>query len=119
VKFLIDRCAGHLLAEWLRQKGHDVVESRDKGPDPGDRILLDWAASERRILVTMDKDFGKFVFLEGTEHAGLVRLPDVPAGNRIALMENILKNHSRELSEKKIITVRGGRIRFSSPPVIR
>jgi len=26
MKFLIDRCAGHLLAEWLRSEGHDVVE---------------------------------------------------------------------------------------------
>ena len=28
MKFLIDRCAGRLLADWLRQQGHDVVESR-------------------------------------------------------------------------------------------
>src|SRR5207249_12154215 len=33
VKFLIDRCAGHRLAEWLRAQGHDVVESRERGPD--------------------------------------------------------------------------------------
>lgn len=25
MKFLIDRCAGRLLADWLRNKGHDVV----------------------------------------------------------------------------------------------
>lgn len=62
VKFLIDRCAGHRLAEWLRQQGHDVVQSRERGPDPRDRILLAWAASEQRILVTMDKDFGEFIF---------------------------------------------------------
>lgn len=116
MKFLIDRCAGSRLAEWLRQQGHDVVESREKGPDPGDRILLDWATSEGRILVTMDKDFGEFIFREKSEHCGLVRLPDVPAEKRIMLMENILKDHGRELSEKRIITVRGGRIRISIPP---
>jgi predicted nuclease of predicted toxin-antitoxin system len=59
MKFLIDRCAGRLLAEWLRQEGHDVVESRELGADPGDRILLEWAARDGRILVTIDTDFGE------------------------------------------------------------
>jgi predicted nuclease of predicted toxin-antitoxin system len=31
MKFLIDRCAGRLIADWLRQQGHDVVESRELG----------------------------------------------------------------------------------------
>ena len=46
MRFLIDRCAGQLLADWLRKQGHDVIESRELGPDPGDRALLDWAAKE-------------------------------------------------------------------------
>jgi len=59
MRFLIDRCAGRLLADWLRTQGHDVVESRELGPDPGDRALLDWAAKEIRILITIDTDFGR------------------------------------------------------------
>ncbi len=58
MRFLIDRCAGRRIADWLRDRGHDVVESRERGTDPGDRILLEWAALERRILMTMDEDFG-------------------------------------------------------------
>ena len=46
MKFLIDRCAGRRLAEWLRQVGHEVVESRERGTDPGDRALLEWAATD-------------------------------------------------------------------------
>lgn len=64
MKFLIDRCAGHRLSEWLRAQGYDVVESRERGPDPGDRVLLEWAGAEDRILVTMDRDFGVFIFLD-------------------------------------------------------
>ena len=62
MKFLVDRCAGHRLAQWLRDKGHDVVESAKQGEDPGDEAILEWAASEQRILITMDKDFGELVF---------------------------------------------------------
>jgi len=57
MRFLIDRCAGTLIAQWLRAQGHDVLESRERGPDPGDHILLAWAAQESRILVTIDTDF--------------------------------------------------------------
>ena len=37
----MDRCAGARLAEWLRIDGHDVVEARELGPNPGDRALLE------------------------------------------------------------------------------
>ena len=72
MRFLVDRCAGHRLAEWLRSQGHDVLESPDLGPDPGDRALLERAASEGRILVTIDTDFGEHVYVEEVPHAGLV-----------------------------------------------
>jgi len=98
---------------WLRRGGHDVVESRERGRDPGDRELLRWAAAEDRILVTMDKDFGEFIFRESVEHHGLIRLPDVPAERRILLVERLLVDHARELSEHASVTIRGGRIRIS------
>jgi predicted nuclease of predicted toxin-antitoxin system len=113
VKFLVDRCAGRRLADWLRLQGHDVTESRERGPDPGDSMLLKWAAAEGRVLVTIDTDFGKLLFIQGTSHHGLVRLPDVPAGRRIALMSQVLERHTSDLEAAAIITVRGGRIRVS------
>ena len=116
MRFLIDRCAGRRLADWLRNQGHDVVESRERGPDPGDRLLLSWSSSERRILVTMDKDFGQFIFVENAEHSGLVRLPDVSAARRIELMERLLRDHAPALSNGAIVTVRGERIRISRFP---
>jgi predicted nuclease of predicted toxin-antitoxin system len=97
----------------LRAKGHDVVESRERGPDPGDRVLLEWARAEDRILVTMDKDFGAFIFIDKAPHCGVIRLPDVPADRRIRLMGKVLGDHGTALLEQAIVTVRGGRIRVS------
>jgi predicted nuclease of predicted toxin-antitoxin system len=116
VRFLIDRCAGRRLAEWLRSQGHDVVESRELGPDPGDRALLERAAAAGRILVTIDTDFGELVYVEEAPHAGLVRLPDVPAERRITLMAEVLARHRQALETQAIITIRSGRIRISRPP---
>ena len=116
MKFLIDRCAGRRVADWLRGQGHDVAESRERGADPGDQVLLEWAVAEQRILVTIDKDFGQIVFTQQVPHTGLVRLPDVPAATRIALMRTLLENHRQDIESRAIITVRGGRIRISRPP---
>ncbi len=83
-------------------------------PDPGDAELLRVAAAEGRILVTIDSDFGTLVFLLGASHAGIIRLPDVPATGRIALMADLLARHGPELPGS-IVTIRGGRIRISPP----
>ena len=113
MRFLVDRCAGARLAAWLRSDGHDVKEARDLGADPGDRALLELAESEDRVLVTIDTDFGELIYLHDIPHAGLVRLPDVPAPQRIGLMAELLDHHSEALEAHSIVTVRGGRIRIS------
>ncbi|HKG59740.1 MAG TPA: DUF5615 family PIN-like protein [Pyrinomonadaceae bacterium] len=116
MRFLIDRCAGRLLADWLRKKGHDVVESHELGPDPGDRALLEWAANDGRILITIDTDFGQLVYTENVAHAGLIRLPDVSSGARQLILEDLLTRYEPELKDAAIITVRSGRIRISKGP---
>jgi predicted nuclease of predicted toxin-antitoxin system len=78
-------------------------------------VLLEWAAKERRVLVTIDTDFGGLLFVEGLLHSGVVRLPDVLAGKRIELMAQVLGRYSRELEAGAVITVRRGRIRISRP----
>ena len=113
MRFLIDRCAGKVLADWLRAEGHDVVESRERGPDPGDRVVLEWATRESRILITIDTDFGQLVFLQKQPHGGIVRLPDVPGSQRVQIMEELLSRFSQELEDRAIVTVRGGRVRIS------
>ena len=116
MRFLVDRCAGRRLAEWLRDQGHDVFESRELSTDPGDRALLERAAAEDRILVTIDTDFGELVYVHAVPHAGLVRLPDVSAERRIALMAEVLERHRRALEIQAVVTIRGDRIRVSQPP---
>lgn len=113
MKFLVDRCAGRRLADWLHSKGHDVIEARELGPDPGDRALLERAEAEGRILITIDTDFGKLVHLHRIPHAGLVRLPDVPAQQRIDVTAELIEHHGEALEAQAVVTVRDGRLRIS------
>lgn len=95
MRFLIDTCAGGRLAEWLREQGHDAVRVIDAGPDPGDAAILRRAVSERRILVTMDKDFGALVRRDDFGQAGPIRLPHCTAADRIAIFRTILAAPAR------------------------
>jgi len=116
MRFLVDRCAGRRLAEWLSSQGHDVLESRTLGPDPGDRALLETASEQGRILITIDTDFGQIIYLDRVAHSGIIRLPDVPSERRITLMEALLREHSQDLNAGAIITIRGERVRISKSP---
>lgn len=113
---MTDRCAGRRLAQWLRANGHDVLEAQSLGPDPGDRALLEYAAAERRIFITIDKDYGELIFLHRAAHCGLIRLPDLEMSQRIALVEELIRDYRQELEEGAVITIHAGRVRTSHPP---
>ena len=68
------------------------------------------------ILITIDTDFGELIYVENLSHAGLVRLPDVPARERQLIIHDLLTRYEAELQNAAIITVRGGRIRISKGP---
>ena len=116
MRFMTDRCIGRGLGEWLRDHGHDVLEARTIGPDPGDRALLDLAVSENRILITSDKDFGEIIYLHRAPHSGLIRLPDVSTTQRIDLLEHVMNHYPQALEEGAIVTIRGSRVRISRKP---
>jgi len=115
MRFLVDRCAGRHLAEWLEEKGHDVLDARSLGPDPGDLALLQIANEQERILVTIDTDFGTLVFREKVPHHGLIRLPGIPSRQRIALMADLLENHREAVAAGCLITIKGDKIRIGIP----
>ncbi len=116
MKFLVDRCAGRRLADWLRTQGHDVLDASGAGPDPGDVALLARSAAEQRVLITIDTDFGTLVYRARMAHAGLIRLPDIPATRRIEIVQQLLSDHADAMAAGAVITVRSGRIRVSLPP---
>ena len=74
------------------------------------------AAAEDRILITLDQDFGQLIFAGERPHRGLIRLPDVPSAERIAIVADLLQRHADALADRAVITVRGGRVRISRLP---
>jgi len=113
LKLLVDRCVGLRVTAALRQVGYDVADARDWGDDPGDRQLLERAAVEGRVVITLDKDFGALIFLLSSPHSGLIRLPNVSAPERIRMLTDVLEHHDAEDLRSAVVTIQAGRTRIT------
>lgn len=55
---LLDTCVWGGALPVLVAMGYNAIWTGDWEPDPGDRAILDAAYAQKRILITLDKDFG-------------------------------------------------------------
>ncbi len=78
----------------------------------GDAAIIRQAFDEKRILVTLDKDFGELAILRGFPHYGIIRLVDCPAQKQGQLSAYILNRYAEELLRGAIITAEPGRVRI-------
>lgn len=65
MKFLVDVGVGKKVERWLKENGYDVMPARDINPKAADSELLHLAVAEKRMVITMDKDFGELVYNSG------------------------------------------------------
>lgn len=67
-----------------------------------DREILKIADSEKRMVITMDKDFGELVYNSCLLHAGvlLLRLEDAESNEKVKVVEKILEKYSEKLLNK-------------------
>lgn len=93
---------------------HDVVWAGGWAEDPGDAQILARGRREGRVVVTLDKDFGKLV-VEGAPHSGVVRLTDVTAAEQTRLRLQVLALHAEKLLAGALITASARRMRIRPP----
>ena len=111
MKVLLDSCVwGRAIGE-VEAQGHDVIWAGDWPQDPGDDAILARAFAERRVLVTLDKDFGDLAVVKREPHAGIVRLVGVRATEQARYVVAALTRYAPVLSAGGIVTVEPGRVR--------
>jgi predicted nuclease of predicted toxin-antitoxin system len=105
VRFLVDECTGPAVAKWLRSLQHDVFSVYDEARGLDDESIIKKANLESYILITNDNDFGELIFRMRKPHKGviLMRLEDEQAGNKIAVLERVLKLYSAKLSNNFVV----------------
>lgn len=118
MKVLLDTCVWGKASIALKAAGHDVVWAGDWPEDPGDDEILSRAHAQRRILVTLDKDFGELAVVHHKPHCGILRLVNFAARQQAAVCLHVLSVHGEELLSGSIITAEPGhmRIRPSEAP---
>lgn len=111
MRFLIDVCVSHRVVEYLLSRGHDLLLVEGSDPRMADEDILHWAAKERRVLITNDRDFGPFVLVHSRPPTGLMRLPHAPGHCLRSMVELVLLNHGEDLVDSAVITVSRSGIR--------
>lgn len=71
--FLTDANVFVPMVHGLRRMGHDVFDAKEKGLENlSDSEIFELAQNEKRILVTMDKDFSSILLYPPGKHHGII-----------------------------------------------
>src|SRR5437870_8509566 len=108
MRFLADMGVSQRVVEWLRAAGHDAVHLRDEGLQrlPNGEIFQK-AASEQRIVLTFDLDFGEILAGSGGQIVSVVlfRLRNTRTDFVIQRLNVVLSDSGTELSPGAIVIV--------------
>lgn len=119
MRFLADMGISQGVTNWLREQGHQVVHLRDEGLQRlGDRDVFLKAASERRVLLTCDLDFGEIVALSGgsTVSVVLLRLRNMRTTFVVSRLGRVIPATASALEQGAIVVVEDARYRIRRLP---
>jgi predicted nuclease of predicted toxin-antitoxin system len=116
VRFLADESCDFAVVSALRLAGHDVIAVAEITPSAEDESVLAMARSDRRVVITEDKDFGLLAYAGGHQTAGVI-LIRFPASARSALGQAVV-DVVGELGDRLVaafVVIEPGRARLSRP----
>jgi len=117
LRFLADESCDFAVVRALRAEGYDVSAASEVMHRSDDRELIDQAYSEKRILLTEDKDFGWLVFVSHADSAGVILLR-FPGDLRRTLARAIVRlvQEQGERLLEAFVVVQPGHIRIRHKP---
>jgi len=123
MRFLVDNPVSPVVAEALRQSGHDAVQVLDyRLQAAADDAIFARASQENRIVVTRDTDFGLLAARLKIRKPSITLFPHSfphrPSVQVKILIRN-LAQLSAPLEQESLVVLERRRIRIRSLPVIK
>lgn len=121
MRWLVDNACSPILAQGLREEGHDAVHVRDYGiGNASDPIIFERAKRENRILISSDTDFGTILALKREISPSILLFRRSSQRHPIQQLRLILANLDsiREPLEKgSLVVLEDSRIRVHPLPL--
>lgn len=121
MRFLIDECVSPIVADVMRDVGHDAQHVRSlqlNGAE--DHLLIAKAVADQSVMITSDHDFGKIMFRRSYEYPSIIFLREDVPGPARELAKLILANLdplAEPLESGAIVTIHGQRLRVRRLPI--
>jgi len=106
IRLLLDENIGVITLTYLRNQGYDVISILEQHRGSKDADVLTIAYQEKRILVTLDRDFGYLVYQNSAKHVGViyVRLSKESTETINQVLHKTLMEFSDQI-DRKFVTV--------------
>ncbi len=100
LRLLLDENIGARTTQELRRSGFDVVSILESSLGAADHVVLKRAQKEKRIIITLDRDFGTLIFRDSKRHVGVLflRLKKENYENITSVIISVLRQHGEKLS---------------------
>jgi predicted nuclease of predicted toxin-antitoxin system len=121
MKLLLDQGLPRSTAEILRTAGRDVVHTGEIGMATAeDQAIIDRAATEGRVVVTLDSDFHTLLALAGASTPSVVRIriDGLKAQSYVDLIERVVEACADELATGAAVSVTQHKVRIHMLPLI-
>jgi len=121
MKFLIDNALSPVLAALLQQASHDAIHVSSIGlQHADDDVIFERAASEHRILVSADADFGTLLAVRSSRQPSVIQFRGEGSRKPEALARTLLANLPQlvdALENGSIVTFEPARVRVRLLPI--
>jgi predicted nuclease of predicted toxin-antitoxin system len=121
MRFLIDNALSPIMADGLRQSGHDAIHVRDLGlAAADDATIFECAERDQRVIVSADTDFGTLLALRKSQRPSVILFRGATPRHPNAQLKLLLANLAEitaSIERGAVVVLEPQRIRVRELPI--